>query len=468
MSMEKNRRNQAFETAKTVVLAMLVASLAILLVIYIGGTHIYQSMTRTDEKKVFDKLWSVQSGQRSDGLDKSRLLPGMIGYRLTGTEPVCTVKDSESASELYEIISPCIIELFGNGSTCEELTYTDGELLYTEAVTGSEYIFMRWHEPVLYQLIYAYSAGRLTITESDTAVYRGKNPGGAYISELVIVPESDVAAHRFTAIAKDSDGRYFKFSRDPGALASDFHISKLSDAAAKVETLPLEFTTNDIMRLEPLVLSELQCADIEKLPAAMPEDQKSDRLLTLFGYNPDKLKSYHYDGGAVYYDSHSRIRLEPGRISYQEVELNSGIGLSKLLGYSVDGEFSLFDKLAAVDYLLTGLSGINSGLVGGEAKLCLGNVYTDGGLLVFEYFYTCENIRITGEPAVKAVFGQETLHSFELDAANFRTTGESLLLPTPGYIIRKLGANSSLEGVSSAKLRLVYVDGRAEWQITNG
>ena len=57
MSMEKNRRNQAFETAKTVVLAMLVASLAILLVIYIGGTHIYQSMTRTDEKR-----YSTSSG----------------------------------------------------------------------------------------------------------------------------------------------------------------------------------------------------------------------------------------------------------------------------------------------------------------------------------------------------------------------------------------------------------------------
>ena len=75
-------------------------------------------------------------------------------------------------------------------------------------------------------------------------------------------------------------------------------------------------------------------------------------------------------------------------------------------------------------------------------------------------------MRITVEPAVKAVFGQETLHSFELDAANFRTTGASQLLPTPGYIIRKLGANGSLEGVSGAKLRLVYVDGRAEWQIT--
>ena len=115
MSMEKNRRNQAFETAKTVVLAMLVASLAILLVIYIGGTHIYQSMTRTDEKKVFDKLWSVQSGQRSEGLDRERLLPELIGYKFSGSGPMCSIADRESASELYELISPCLSELFGSG-----------------------------------------------------------------------------------------------------------------------------------------------------------------------------------------------------------------------------------------------------------------------------------------------------------------------------------------------------------------
>ena len=43
------KHRDTFETAKTVVLALLVISLAALLVVYIGGTHIYQSMTNTDE-----------------------------------------------------------------------------------------------------------------------------------------------------------------------------------------------------------------------------------------------------------------------------------------------------------------------------------------------------------------------------------------------------------------------------------
>lgn len=457
------KHRDTFETAKTIVLALLVISLAALLVVYIGGTHIYQSMTNTDEKKVFDKLWSVQDIQRSDGLDKTRLMPSFIGYRVSGSEPVAAVGDSTAIQTLYDIVSPCVIELFGSGSTCEKLPPTDGQLLFTEGITGGEYIFLRWHEPVLYQLIYAYSAGRLTVTESDTAAYKGD--GGAYVKEMVIVPESDVAAHRFTAIARDPDGNYFRFTRDPGALASDLHMSRLQDATGRVRTVPFAFETSEYLRLEPMIGSELRTADISVAPSSVPA-QKTDDLLRLFGCNPDKLGSYHYDSGVVYYDSHSRIRLESGRIIYQETENGSGVGLSQLLGYSVDGGFTVFDKLAAVDCLLTGLSGVSQELVGGGAKLCLGNVYTEDGLLVFEYFYTYSGIRV-GETAAKAVFGNDTLRSFELGSENIQPTGSYSLLTTPGYTVRKLAAAGSLEGFPDAGLTLRYKNGTAGWQIKN-
>ena len=458
--MEKNKRHgtQTLETVKTIILAALVISLAALLVVYIGGTHIYQSMTDTDEKKVFDKLWSVQDGQRSAGLQKDRLLPEMIGYRVSGAEPICAIADTASVSALYEVISPCLIELFGSGSVCEEI---DGETLFSGAVMSGEYIFIRWHEPVLYQLIYAYAAGRLTVSETDTAVFKGDD--GAYIKEIVIVPESDVAAHRFVAIAKDSDGRYFRFSRDPGALASDFHIPKLSEVSAKVTTVPFEFTTDGVLKLEPLVMSEIVSTDIEEIPTVLP-NERYDQLLTLFGCNPDKLGSYHYDSGVVYYDSHSRVRIENGRISYQETEDNSGVSLAQILGYSVDGGFTVFDKLAAVDYLLTKLYGISQEFQG-SAKLCLGNVYTENSLLVFEYFYTYNDIRVGGT-AVKAVFGNDTLRLFEFDAVNIQPTDSVSLLTTPGYVARKLAANGSLDEIDeAASVSLLYKNGKAAWQI---
>lgn len=454
----ENKNSQTAEAIKTIILAMLVISLVILVVVYIGGTHIYQAMTKNDEKKVFDKLWSVQSGQRSDGLDKSRLLPEIIGYSLTNGEPLCTIADRSSTESLYELVAPCIIELFGSSSTCKEMNADEGKLIYSSALSSSEYVYLRWHEPTLYQLIYAYSSGRLAISESDTAIFsKSDNESGAYIKEMIIIPENDVAAHRFTAIATDSNGRYFIFKRNAEAVASDFHISKLSDASSKITTQPFEFSTDELQNSEPVILNELLCEDISAEYAAMPDEEETDILLKLFGYNPDKLKTNPYDSdGMSYYDSHSRIRLKTGCIDYRAFDQTSGIELSQLLGYSVDDGYSLFDKLAAVDYLMTSLYEISPDLIGNEAKLCLGNVYNNNGMLVFEYFYTYNNIRLSEEISVKAAFTQTTIFSFELTALSCKPSGETTLVPTSEYILRKLDTTGKLTDAAHISVRLLY------------
>lgn len=465
MAVEKKRGGSPIETFKTVLLTLLIISMLVLIVVYIGGTHIYQSMTEKGDKKVFDKLWSVQSGQRSEGLDRERLLPELIGYKFSGSGPMCSIADRESASELYELISPCLSELFGSGSYCEEIGASEGERLFADALESGEFIYLRYHVPVLYQLVYAFASGKTSLSESDAASFASDGGSGAYLSEVVIIPESGVAAHRFEAYAKDGDGRYFRFRRDESAVASEFHISKLSDIASKISTRAFGFS--DGARLEPMQLTvpeELECDDIDFASSAIPDGRSAD-VLRLFGYNPDKLKGYEDDGAGVYYDSHSRIRLETGKIAYQAVDAVSGIGLSSLLGYSADDGFGLFDKLAAADCLLTELSEISDRLVGGEAELCLGNVYTENSLLIFEYFYTYENIRISGEPAVRAAFGQDTLCAFELLSYSFEPTGSTTLCTSQEYVLEKLFDTGVLtEGQRVGSMRLVYEDGGAKWK----
>lgn len=473
MADEKKRGYALIETVKTVLLAMLVVSLLALIVVYIGGTHIYQSMTDSEEKKVFDKLWSVQSGQRTEGLKEERLLPELIAYKLAGSEPMCSIADRGSTSELYRLITPCVAELFGSGSYCEELDPEEGKRLYAEAGLGAEFIYLRFHEPVLYQLIYAYASGKVTLSENDAAVFSSGlgDASGAYVSEMIIIPESGVAAHRFIAYALDGDGRCFRFRRDESAVASEFYISKLNDIAPRINTLPCGFS--DDLRLDPMQLmvsGEIESDSIMSKAFKTTEfgakDAVAAGILRLFGYNPDKLKGYDDDGAGVYYDSHSRIRLEEGRLNYQAVDPASGIELSGLLGYSADDGFSLFDKLAAADYLLTELSDISSALVGAEAYLCLGEVYTENGMLVIEYFYTYNNVRIIDEPAVRAVFGQETLCGFELLARSFEADGLTELSPPQSYVLKKLYETGLVhEGTTGATMRYVYQDGGAKWQL---
>lgn len=74
-----------------------------LVIVYIGGTHIYQNMTAGNREKNIniEKLWSVRSDIGADGLDSGRLLPETIGYRLAGADPVGCIADRESIEELY-------------------------------------------------------------------------------------------------------------------------------------------------------------------------------------------------------------------------------------------------------------------------------------------------------------------------------------------------------------------------------
>lgn len=455
----ENKNSRTSEAVKTVILTILVVCLIILVIIYIGGTHIYQTMTDTGEKKVFDKLWSVQSGQYSDGLNVKRAMPELVAYKFAGSSSVCT-KDSTSTETIYELISPCIVELFGSGSTCEEISEAEGRTIYLSYTTGSEYIYLRWHEELLYQLIYAYSSDRVAISESDTAVFVSTSNSGAYIKEIIIVPENDVAAHRFTAVAKDSNGRYFLFKRNAEAVASEFHISKLSDASSKINALPFEFVTNENCDTEPMILSELTFEDIDVTSAAIPTGEQLNSILKLFGYNLDKLNSYSYEGLASYNDSHSRIRFRNGSISYKAVDTDSGTGLYELLGYSADDGYSLFDKLSAIDCFLTAIYDISPEIIGNKADLNLGNVYTEEGLLVFEYFYTYANIRISNSVAVKAVLSQSTLYSLDIQTINCEPNGEYTIVPNGEYVINKLKSSGKLNN-EKISVRTVYENGKA-------
>ena len=70
----------AAEHIRTVILVLLVVSLVMLVIVYIGGTHIYQNMTAGNREKNIniEKLWSVRSDIGADGLDSGRLLQEVL------------------------------------------------------------------------------------------------------------------------------------------------------------------------------------------------------------------------------------------------------------------------------------------------------------------------------------------------------------------------------------------------------
>ena len=468
------RVSHTVELIKSVLLGLLVFSMISLVVVYIGGTSVYETVSaKNNPTKRFDKLWSIEGGAAAVGLDEGRLLPEFIGYRQAGGTPTCSVGSGDAAAELYELITPCLLELFGNSSVCRPLAQNDGADRIADAVAGDEFIYLRYHVPVLYQLIYAYASDKLTIAESEVA------PGesgsiSAYISELVIVPDKEytAAAHRYIAYASDGEGGYFEFRPAEHVVTSSFYLSKLAESGANIDTRPFRFAEDERLPVtQPIIDAPISYAIIEAAPADPTARTVLTPLLRLFGYNPDKLSSYVDDTGArVFVDSSSRLRISGDTVSFLTSDAASGtargIGIDSMLGYSSEDTLNLFDKLTAVDNLIRSLGEISPSLIGGEASLCLGSVYSSDTLLVIEYFLTYDNIRVAGDTVLRAVLTQDTICQVELRPVNITAGGETAYCLDQNYTLRKLTDLGRLPaGKKAGGMRLVYDGADAAWSV---
>ncbi len=464
------------EAVKTCLLSVLVITLIVLVVVYIRGTRVFENAVSNKDNpgESFDKLFSVLGGKEPEGLDSSFLIPEFIGFKQStrSTSRAC-VGDNEAASELYSIIKPCIIELFGKDSTCRRLSQSAGERLFSEAQNSEEFVYLSFHEPVLYQLIYAYAADTLTVSAADVAA-ADEDGTGAYVSELIIIPDNDFASHRFIAYAYDPISGYFEFRPSEYVVASDFYISKLSDNGEKT----VEFEFGDQLfsgPAKPLVSEQLTLDCISIVPASVPGGEQGEELLRFFGYNPDKLDVFvdEAENSYVYIDSHSRLKIGEGIISFVTSDAYAlydhtrrGIAIDDLLGYSNDGISTLFDKLTAADNLIGRLGEYSSELIGGDGTLCLGEVYSEGPLLVIEYLLTYENVVVRTEPHMRFVFTDETVCEIEINSEIVKVLDASANVPEPGFVLKALKASGSLsEELIPNRLYLCYTDGEAEWKI---
>ena len=468
--------HRIYEAIKTAILALLVVTLVILVSVYVSGTRVFENAVadKEDPGANYDKLWSVIGGTEPEGLDSALLLPEFIGYKQAISESATgCMGNYAAATEMYSLVKPCIIELFGNGSVCRRLPENTGSKIFAAAQQSDEFVYIRYHEPVLYQLIYAYAAEALTVSEGDLASSAQGNIG-AYISDLIIVPDNNFAAHRFIAYAYDDFGTYYEFRPGEDVVSSDFYISKLADSTEN--TVLFEFVSvngSDIAM--PFAMKQLECDVIAGEAVTLEEGETRNELLRFLGYNPDKLDVFEdeEEGTYVYIDSHSRLKLGNGILSFlasDEIasagETLRGISINDMLGYSNEGTTTLFDKLTAVDNLIGRLYEIAPMLMGGEGMLCLGDVYTDGSLLVIEYILTYNNIRVGAEPYLRAVLTDDTVCELEIGMRAISASEDTTLAVLPDYVLRGLIASGRITDDSRVdSVKLCYLDDSARWVI---
>ena len=474
--MKKKKQNRRapmfFEHVKTVIMALLLVSLITLVAVYIGGMKLVGASQGADLGENFDRLWSAQSGEAPEGLDTDRLIPEFIGYKQAANQgQSAAFADANALASLYEITSPCILELFGSGSVCKALSRADGKSLFTLACDGEEYVYIRYHEPVLYQLIYAYAANRLTVFEGDVAA-GAEGAVGAYVSELVIVSDKNFAAHRFVGYAHDGAGNYYEFSPSDNIVSSDFYISKLASDVKNVNTVEYYFARSEnFLGNEPIICDDVESFRLTHSDVALSEDERNE-LLSLFGYNLDKLSSYSDENGYVYVDTHSQLRINEGYVVFAADDAagastsQRGIRMDSLLGYTSSAASGLFDKLTAVDNLIRKLGKISPALIGVEGELCLGEVYSEGGLLVVEYFLTYNGVRVDEGPYFRAVLTDQTVCEVAVSVWTLNIDENTELTPSAKYTVETLLSVGELEDdMRISRINLRYADGVAKWNV---
>ncbi len=465
---DKLRRAHIFGHIKTAVMLLLVVSMLVLVVVYIGVTGIYEkALSRAHMDESFDKLWSVQNSGDAHGLDPKNLLPEFIGYKQASDEyPIGCVGDSDSLTALYNNARTCILELFGKDSICRPLSAAEGKKHFTESQAEDEFVYIRYHTPVLYQLIYAYAAEKLTVLETDVASGADDNVSG-YISEIIIVPDRNYAAHRFVAYATDSAGNYYEFLPDNHFVASDFYINRLAEEGANALTHKFEFVkTSGNAVMQPMVDAEIETAVLSYNTVPTDNEEIQGEILRLFDYNPDKLNFYSDGEETVYVDLGSRLRVSNEIISFVATESYRGIEIDSLLGYIRSGEgYTLFDKLTAADNFIHDIRSISPALLGGaEAELCLGDVYMSGNRLVIEYMQTYNSVKVDGVPVLRILLDDNTLCEVEINPVDIRAAGEITYNPKPGYMLRKLYELDKLEEEQHPlSVGLCYHGGEASW-----
>lgn len=475
--MKQNTKNKRVhpvrEAIKSTILTCLLISLILLVGVYISGMQVYERALARRSGESFERLWSVQSEAAPEGLDASHLLPEFIGYKQSSKQsPRAVLADNEAISELYEITKSCLTELFGKQSVCRELSVENGRLLFENACGEDEFVYLRYHTPVLYQLIYAFAADDLTVSENDVAM--GQNGVvSAYISDIIIIPDKDFAAHRFVAYATDRNGRFFEFRPNDHIVSSGFYISMLAETASSVTAYDFSFATHDRLSIpEPLVRAEIEYEQIGLQSVFFEDEDIRNELLLLFGYNPSKLDGYTDENGYVFVDTRSQLRLDRGSVHFMTDDTQNntsalrGISIDTLLGYSRSDTSGLFDKLTAVDNLIKKLARISPELVGGEASLCLGDVYTEGGLLIIEYLPTHNGVRIGSEPYLRAALTEQTVCEVTLYPIAVSEEGETGLALSPSFVLEGLdGVGTLPTDKDICSVRLSYNGADAEWTV---
>ena len=312
------KREKIREYLKSIALGILLVALVCLCVIYIvsfSGAKAY-AFTKQDMENI--SKGSLRTEYLSHW-DVAFSAPSFIGFssKQDGENIGFYTLGGENA-EVYEAVFPFFEKLFGIEGYMESMTFQEGENLFRALLKG-DYIYLSYACDLPISVI-------VSMTD-ENAVYEGTSD--VYIRELLIVPkdylrktafygeDQQLSVYSFYAIARDSRGKYYRFSTD-FVSADDgdvsFHKNYYLSYTKAENRVPYEFAyvweTDDFFSVNGffekvqdtsvIPLGSVSSTDISSEPYEMDEKEMHG-ILEIFSLNPEKASSYRHENGNIFY-----------------------------------------------------------------------------------------------------------------------------------------------------------------------
>lgn len=311
----------------------------------------------------------------------SCLLPEFAGVTADGSR-YAIVGSANTMRDFCTLVYPALSEALESG------TLREGSADDWNAFADAEHsVYLRWHTEL--------PDAAAALFASGDGSGRAAACGGGYQSEVFLMPYVR-GGNTAEAALRSADGtvRLLTVTMPKNILAAEdltrFARSFRNSLSAFVFRKSEE-------NVQPVVTERIstQCILMTRETASFILDSTAERnkLLALFGLNPDKLISSRAepDGGTSFVESRGELYTGASFVRFRSASEN-GIGLQSLIGYA--DRVSLAEYIQAALKIFDGIRSVNRWLAGGDAQLLLTSVYASDGEVRLSFGYSFDNVII--------------------------------------------------------------------------
>ncbi|NLZ36095.1 MAG: hypothetical protein GX897_01275 [Clostridiales bacterium] len=459
------RRARAIEKVKNALLALLLFSMAVMAVLLILRT---QRMTVNKPVDVdVDRLLTLKNSDRETitAYSAERVTPEFFAYR-DGKTQRALFGPKSLMSGAVSVISDALTCIFGSNAAVSETKGAEGEELWLSCLEAERFIYLKLRSPLPAPVLRMFVDGRLYTDRSYEAqgeIY--------YLSDMFILPAEKSADGRCSvrAVARDGGGRIIRYECPDPAL--DFEM--LSTYGGNTEFVSFKFARQEnplSIELDPccpIIKTELPVKCISVSTSLAPVTAvHTNELLSLFGYNPNRLNRYNDPDtrSDVYIETWGTLRFETDRIQFSATGESGGISISDYLPYGYSAaDYNIYELFNCSENFLSMLSAIDNRLTGGDASPVLDAVFAENESVVIRYRCCFDNLSLDSERAIELTFSGDKITKIRLDClivSNLLTRQKTFTMPT-AFIGAEESSAATDDGVGPS-IRLIYTVGEEE------